>query len=95
MRTRTVTNVPAGSEVDESRGARRERLVARFGEPAEQDDTGHGRRERRWCRACADPELVEPLSGSRKGSKSLMVIDSEHSVGDEERTLDRHWDISG
>ena len=72
----------------------KERAGMRFGEPAEQENTGHGRVERRRCWVCDEPELIASLSGTWKGLKSLVVIESERTVGDGERTLDRHWYIS-
>ena len=74
--------------------ADKERAAARFGEPAEQHDDGHGRHERRRCWVCSNAELVKSLSGSWTGLKSVVVIESERTLGNSETTLDRHWYIS-
>lgn len=43
---------------------------------------------------CEEPELIASLSNAWKGLKSLVVIESERTVGYAETTLDRHWYIS-
>ena len=72
----------------------KERVAARFGEPAEQENAGHGRVERHRCWVCDEPALIKSLSSTWKGLKSLVVIESERTAGDGETTLDRHWYIS-
>ena len=66
----------------------------RFGKAIEQSNTGHGRLERRRCWVCTDPEVIEPLSGTWKGLKSLVVIESERTVVGGRTTTDQHRYIS-
>ena len=66
----------------------------RFGKVVEHSNTGHGRIEKRRCWVCTDPEVVKPLSGTWKGLKSLVVIESDRTVVGGETTMDRHWYIS-
>ena len=61
-----------------------------FGKPVEQQNIGHGRIEKRRCWVCSDPEVIEPLSTTWKGIRSLVVIDSERTVVGGERTTERH-----
>lgn len=72
----------------------KERFVRRFGEAAEQSNGGHGRLERRRCWVCTEPEVIEPLSGTWKGLASIVIIESERTLGVDERTVDVHWYIS-
>lgn len=72
----------------------RERFARRFGEAAEQRNEGHGRHERRRCWVCTEAEVIEPLSSTWEGLKSLVIIDSERTLANGERTSDVHWYIS-
>ena len=66
----------------------------RFGQCVEQSNTGHGRLERRRCWVCTDPEVIEPLSHTWKGLKSLVVIESERTVVGGRTTREQHRYIS-
>ena len=72
----------------------RERFAARFEDYAEQSNTGHGRLERRRCWVSGDEALIESFSGDWAGLASVVVIESERTLGEGPTTLDRHWFIS-
>ena len=72
----------------------RERVAGRFEDYAEQSNAGHGRLERRRCWVSGDKALIEGFSEDWTGLASVVVIESERTLGEGPTTLDRHWFIS-